>query len=325
MKQTTVVRHTLWAARAAWLRRTLRCPRCRGELEITGEKLRCERLTCGTSFPIVGGVPILINETRSVFQIKDIVRSAKPAEHSDPMQRLAAKLLPSVSANLRSGANYERLVDSLRVVEAPKVLIIGGGTLGKGMATLVGQPGIEVLETDVYIGPRTAAVCDAHDLPFTDSSFDAVVVQAVLEHVLDPARCVQEIHRVLKTGGYVYAETPFMQQVHLGRCDFTRFTDLGHRWLFRSFEELDRGINAGPGTTLAWAYVYFLRSMCSNRIMRGIATAIGHYTAFWLKYLDRLLVTAGNSREGASCLFFWGRKVEFAITERDILEYYTCE
>ena len=37
--------------------------------------------------------------------------------------------------------------------------------------------------------------------------------------------------------GIVYAETPFMQQVHEGAYDFTRYTVLGHRYLFKKFKQ----------------------------------------------------------------------------------------
>ena len=122
--------------------------------------------------------------------------------------------------------------------------MLGGATLGDGMRALMGDR-LEVVESDVYLGPRTEVVLDAHDIPFADSTFDAVVAQAVLEHVVDPYRSVSEIWRVLKPRGIVYAETPFMQQVHGGPYDFTRFTPLGHRRLFRQFEELDSGVILG--------------------------------------------------------------------------------
>jgi len=80
-----------------------------------------------------------------------------------------------------------------------------------------------------------------HTIFFDASSFDGVIIQAVLEHVVEPNHCVEEIHRVLKENGLVYSETPFMQQVHLGRYDFTRFTHLGHRRLFRKFKEICGG------------------------------------------------------------------------------------
>ena len=69
----------------------------------------------------------------------------------------------------------------------------------------------------------------------------------MLEHVLDPAQVVAEIHRVLGKDGVVFANTPFMQQVHEGAYDFTRFTLSGHRWLFRNFDLLEAGTSAGVG------------------------------------------------------------------------------
>src|SRR5512142_97930 len=97
------------------------------------------------------------------------------------------------------------------------------------------------METDVALGPRTQIVCDAHELPFDDHTFDGAVVQAVLPYVPDPIKCVQEIERVLKPAGLAYAETAFMQQVVHGRYDFTRFTHLGLRRLFRRFQEVQSG------------------------------------------------------------------------------------
>ena len=54
---------------------------------------------------------------------------------------------------------------------------------------------------------------------------------------------MKEIYRVLKSDGIVYIETPFMQQVHGGKYDFTRFTYLGHRRLFARFQEIESGIS----------------------------------------------------------------------------------
>jgi SAM-dependent methyltransferase len=83
-----------------------------------------------------------------------------------------------------------------------------------------------------------------------DASFDAVVAQAVLEHVADPARAVAEMHRVLVAGGLVYAEIPFMQQVHEGAYDFRRYTHVGLRRLFRDFDEVAAGPVCGPAMAL---------------------------------------------------------------------------
>jgi hypothetical protein len=57
-------------------------------------------------------------------------------------------------------------------------------------------------------------------------------------------RVASEIHRLLKSGGFVYSEIPFMQQVHEGAYDFTRYTLVGHRALFRALDDLEMASSA---------------------------------------------------------------------------------
>jgi ubiquinone/menaquinone biosynthesis C-methylase UbiE len=188
------------------------------------------------------------------------------------------------------------------------------------MEVLADATDIELVETDVSFGPRTQLICDAHDIPFQDGSFDGVVAQAVLEHVLDPYRCVEEIYRCLVPGGYVYVETPFMQQVHGGKYDFTRFTYLGHRRLFRHFDQLDGGVVGGPALALAWAYRYFLLSLVSGVRARAFMQAFARLTAFWLRFLDPLLLNNAGSFDAASAYFLLGRKSERTLSDRELLE-----
>jgi len=47
-------------------------------------------------------------------------------------------------------------------------------------------------------------VADALDLPFGDSSFDIVICSHVYEHVPDPGKMFDEIHRVLRAEGICY-------------------------------------------------------------------------------------------------------------------------
>jgi SAM-dependent methyltransferase len=174
----------------------------------------------------------------------------------------------------------------------------------------------------VTFGSLTSLICDAHDIPFADGCFDGVIVQAVLEHVMDPGRCVEEIHRVLGDNGLVYAETPFIQQIHMGRYDFTRYTHSGHRRLFRRFEEIDSGPVGGPGMALAWSYQYFLLSFASSRPLRGLLRAFSQLTSFPLKYVDRLLIDKPGAVDAASGFFFLGRKNGTTFSDRELVQYY---
>ena len=42
---------------------------------------------------------------------------------------------------------------------------------------------------------------DAQYLPFKSNIFDSVICSEVLEHLVDPAKCVEDVHRILKPGG----------------------------------------------------------------------------------------------------------------------------
>jgi len=49
---------------------------------------------------------------------------------------------------------------------------------------------------------------DLSALPFERASFDAVILQDVLEHVADPAAVLAELSRVLRSDGILYLSTP---------------------------------------------------------------------------------------------------------------------
>lgn len=55
---------------------------------------------------------------------------------------------------------------------------------------------------------------DLSDLRFQDSLFDMIVCNAVLEHVKNPFKCAEEMRRVLKPGGEIWIEVPFVQPYH---------------------------------------------------------------------------------------------------------------
>jgi SAM-dependent methyltransferase len=205
---------------------------------------------------------------------------------------------------------------------APVVLVVGGGIMGKGMRTLAGVPAIRLINIDPSPGSEAVIFCDAHDVPFKDGTVDAVVTQAVLEHVADPVRCVEEIHRVLKPDGIVYSEIPFMQQVHQYGYDFTRFSHLGHRRLFRRFVEMESGAVAGPGTALAWAWRYFLSSLTRSPLGAKILFWVGRVTGMLVEQTDYFFRQRPGALDAASCIYFLGTRGEGMISDKDLVAAY---
>ena len=270
---------------------------------------------------MISGVPALVDFEHSVLDADRLRASqgASPVRRSK-LSRVLNRLVHP--ANTIAPANVARMLKLLRADDAtagrpPRILVIGGGSQGDGLAELYTDPTVDLIAFDIYVSPLVQFVGDGHAIPLTDGSVDGVVIQAVLQHMLEPTVAANEIHRVLRSGGIVYADSPFLQQVCEGPYDFTRFTDSGHRYLFRSFERIDSGRVAGAGTALRWSLDHFVRAL-TRSIRLGRITAL---CFFWLSCADRIL-DPRHSLDGASSVFFLGRKSAVSITEAQIIDYY---
>jgi SAM-dependent methyltransferase len=296
------------------------CPKCRGDLTLDTPTLICRQ--CASRYPVIDGIPVLIDEDNSIFRIgqfekKEDTFFGKPSG----IRWLIMAALPESSENRVARKNYAELSRLLQKETArPVVLVLGGGVLGAGMEEFRAEKNIHFIDTDVAFGPLTRAIADAHSLPLGNGSVDAVVAQAVLEHVAEPQRCVNEIHRVLRPGGFLYAETPFLEPAHSTPYDFHRFTFIGYRRLFRSFSLLGMGPVGGPAQALAHQWESMLACFASSRAIRGSLFVFARLSGFWLKYLDRFLNRNPRALHCAFGLYFLGRKTDKPLSNAEVIE-----
>lgn len=180
--------------------------------------------------------------------------------------------------------------------------------LGSGMHRRASN----VINLEIERTPMVDVVGDGHRLPFSDAVFDAVISEAVLEHVSNPKQVVEEMYRVLKPGGYVCAAVPFIQGYHASPHDYQRWTTTGFNTLFDLFEMLESGACAGPTAALHWIfreYVGLLCSFGSLLVAKAVSLLVGWLT-FPLVWLDFLLMLHPHSHVLASAVYFVGKKVE---------------
>jgi SAM-dependent methyltransferase len=82
--------------------------------------------------------------------------------------------------------------------------------VGCGSTKVPGATGLDV-------SPDTAAdiVHDLDELPYpiADSSFDQILLQDVIEHVSEPIRVFEELHRIARPGARIQLRTPHFSSV----------------------------------------------------------------------------------------------------------------
>ncbi len=297
------------------LRDLYTCPRCRRSL---GRKSCCEN--CGLAILELDAKPVLVDFEKSVVD-RELLRQTAGGS---PIRRSNGKAAHGwltalvLGQNCVSPGNILKFIELARKrAERPRILIVGGARIGSGIDRLYNEGDLELISFDIYSSDYVQFIADAHSIPLPDESVDGVVIQAVLEHVISPGDAVGEIRRVLRDQGVVYAETPFLQHVHEGAYDFTRFTESGHRYLFRDFGEVDSGVVSGPGTVLAWSLESLFRSAFRSRL----AGILGRTAFFWVRFLDRLAAPA-YAADGASGVYFLGRRDGTCISPKQLIERY---
>jgi SAM-dependent methyltransferase len=118
-----------------------------------------------------------------------------------------------------------------------------------------------VINVEVFNYATTDVVCNGDNLPFKDNSFDVVLSLAVLENVPNPWVHASELIRVLKPGGTIYVNVPFLQPYHGYPDHYFNMTKSGVQQLFdKQINILQHKIEnfEKPVHTLTW----FLQKYC---------------------------------------------------------------
>jgi len=149
-----------------------------------------------------------------------------------------------------------------------------------------------VVNVDFFPYKNVDIVCDIENLPFKDNSIDLIANIAVLEHVPNPERVVQEIYRVLKPNGKVYSVMPFMQGFHASPYDFSRRTYEGIKVLYKDFEIKEVKCIGGPTSGMLWILQDWLAIILSfgSKKLHSILYILMMLLTFPVKFLDFIFI-----------------------------------
>lgn len=280
------------------------CPKCKHKLHVSSSHFFCPQ--CNKSYPVINGIPILLNEEHSiVFENVD----QRPVSSFRRWVRNLLQMTPDPQCSTATQANVKYLASHLGPTS--KLLFIGGGihSFGNHMDKLGASVLANCINLEVAMGPIVDIVADGHNIPFPDNYFEAIICQAVLEHTRDSKRVVAEMHRVLSPEGIVYAEVPFLYPVHM-RSDFRRFTLIGIKELFSDFEIVRNGVNGAVASSFTLISINFFATLCSFN--NSSLYQLGRFVFSWLftpfKYLDWIIYKYDTATISPSGVYFIGRK-----------------
>lgn len=281
------------------------CPVSRQRLVINEREDTLTTVDGLRSYPLLHGrVPMLLDDPVSMAAYAN--DSAKMAEEYLPeRETLIARLTKLQKRVIPDYRKKSSKVAFQRVI---------GGRPGDALCLSVGggpqrqHPNLVNLNAGPF--PNVDVVGDAHLLPYADGCVDAIFCEAVIEHLCDPVRAVQEMFRVLKPGGEALVITPFLQAYHGYPHHYQNFTLTGHRYLFtaRGFQVVEAGTCVGPVYTIVNLVSKFIRNYFPLVLALPLLIA-WNLLGVILRPADLLLNERESSHMLASTTYLVARKV----------------
>jgi SAM-dependent methyltransferase len=162
---------------------------------------------------------------------------------------------------------------------------------------------------DLFRVPGVNVQADAERLPFAPALFTRIECDAVLEHVRDPRRVMDEMTRVLAPGGYLHLVTPFCHPFHEYPKDYRRYTLDGLKELAGpGWEIAAEGWRTGPTATLLVFTLEYAKLLLPWPWWRALAHGVLGWVLWPLRYLDLLLLGTPRAGKLGNHCYLWLRK-----------------
>lgn len=125
--------------------------------------------------------------------------------------------------------------------------------------------GANCVNVDIQTKPNVDVVCDIHSLPESLGLFDAVICNATLQYCHSPNQVAGEFYRVLKPGGYLFIDSPWIQPFYSDTPDKFRFSQDALKIIFSDFEIVKVDSSIRSGSAFAMLGVRITQNLTSNK------------------------------------------------------------
>lgn len=145
--------------------------------------------------------------------------------------------------------------------------------------------GKNCVNVDIQAKPNVDIVADMQALPANLANFDAVICSASLQYCEQPRLAAAEFYRVLKPGGLLFVDAPWVQPYCPDTPDRYRFSQEALRNLFSDFEVLRLEASIRPGAAFAYLGVELARSLTNNRYLNFLTAKLAEVMLLPLSYV----------------------------------------
>ncbi|MBD2087545.1 class I SAM-dependent methyltransferase [Trichocoleus sp. ST-U3] len=166
--------------------------------------------------------------------------------------------------------------DLKRILPTLEGRLLDVGCGDKPYSTWINLEKVKHIGIDIYPGSKVDIVIDTDEEWLLEtSSFDAILCTQVLEHTANLGNTIEEITRVLKTGGILILTVPFIYNEHGTPDDYRRFSVYGLKNLIeQNYEVMEAKHQGGIGSTVGALVLNWLERQMNlykySRILKGV-------------------------------------------------------
>lgn len=273
----------------------LLCPNCKND-SFLFEDYQMVCLKCGNKYEIKDNKIIFLQLNKA--DVNDLLDKIKfKLKKNILFYDFIVKLISPVCPTI----NFKKLIKKYIINDDIKAINLGSGN---------SQLSDKIFNVDIFSYDNVDIVCDIENLPFIDNSVDIIFNIAVLEHVKEPEKVVDEIKRVLKKDGIVVSFFPFIQAFHASPNDFSRRTFEGMKVLYKDFDIIELKSAGGPTSGFLWIFQEWISTLFSFGIkpLHYLINILLMLITFPVKFLDLFLVYHPLAKNISSGFLFIGRK-----------------
>lgn len=290
--------------------------------------------SCKTSYVVFNGIPILVNEEHSYLKASTVLEDFSQSTEKTKRhfyKKIIFRMLnfsPTIYSRKRMqeiGIIFSEFISDYKTKTGNRhlrILVLGGGTSGNIFNTMKLSTESDVTVSDIYLSSEVNLVCDGTNIPFEDSTFDVILAEGVLEHVIKPELLVDEVYRTLKPKGLVLISTPFMLGVHMPVADYQRWSRLGLIGLFRKFTIIECKQIEGVLVSTAYMISYLVMTLTPNKL-KAITKLLVNFLVGFFKYLDPVVRKLQQSEDACASLYYAGTKSHLEILDDEVNSKFT--